>query len=157
MKAFLSKWKILFPPLEISAPPSPPRQFTVIKYHKSTHHHAFCSSFKLSLSSFCSCSKSGENVTMSTLFPSEWHKKKKSVRSVGLKLLKWHAEKQSVQHHAGRKKMSVSCMLQSQYIESRGAMGKPGVRLEMKTTSDKYCSMIRWRGDCASSRTCFHL
>lgn len=148
MKDFVS-------PLEISAPPSPPRQFTVIKYHKSTHHHAFCSSFKLSLSSFCSCSKSGENVTMSTLFPSEWQKK--SVRSVGLKLLKWHAEKQSVQHHAGRKKMSVSCMLQSQYIESRGAMGKPGVHLEMKTTSDKYCSMIRWRGDCASSRTCFHL
>ncbi len=76
-------------------------------------------------------------------FPSEWQK---SVRSVGFKPLKWHAEKQSVQYHAGIKKMSASCMLQSQYIESRGAMGKPGVHLEMKTTSDKYCSIIRWKG-----------
>ena len=42
--------------------------------------------------------------------------------------------------------MSASCMLQSQYIESRGPTGKPGVRLEMKTTSDKYCSIISGRG-----------
>lgn len=48
--------------------------------------------------------------------------------------------------------MSVSCMLQSQYIESRGAMGTPGVHLEMKITSDKYCSIIS-----ASSRTGLHL
>lgn len=42
--------------------------------------------------------------------------------------------------------MSASCMLQSQYIESRGAMGKPGVHLELKTTSDKNFSIIRWTG-----------
>lgn len=47
-------------------------------------------------------------------------------------------------------------MLQSQYIESGGSNGEePGVRLEMKTTSDKHCGIIRWKGICASSRMGF--
>lgn len=62
---------------------------------------------------------------MSAFSPSEWHKR---VRCVGFKLFQWHARKQSVQYHAGiKKKMAASCMLQRQYIESKGVAGQPGV------------------------------
>lgn len=53
--------------------------------------------------------------------------------------------------------MAASCMLQSQYIESRGAVGKPGAHLEMKSTSDKILQCHQVEGDCTSLWTGFHL